>query len=273
MNNGHNTTNAQEIFADLCAIRTQAPLVHSITNLVVMNFTANALLALGASPVMAHALEELPDMVKLANALVVNIGTLSSGWVESMRTAVTLAANYQIPVILDPVGAGATRYRTQCAQVLLQTAPIAVIRGNASEIMALHSDNSATKGVDSQHASAAALSAAQALSAQYRCTVSVSGATDYIVAPERLTLIHNGHPLMTRITGMGCSASVITAAFCAVNPDYFTAAVHAMAIMGICGEAAQKSTQGPGSLAVAFLDLLHNLDYPTIERSLRLESN
>lgn len=263
---------ADAVWRDVERIRRQAPLVQNITNYVAMNSSANALLAIGASPVMAHAAEELEDMAAIAQALVLNLGTLSGPWIASMRQAALAAARRKLPLVLDPVGAGASQLRTRTAQELLGLVPLAVLRGNASEILALHTAGAAARGVDSQHESAAALEAARALSRRYGCVVTVSGATDYIVREERVLRVHNGHVMMTRVTGMGCTASALTGAFCAVNPDALEAAAHAMAVMGVAGELAEALAEGPGSLQIHFLDQLHRLRAYDLRDRLRMES-
>ncbi|WP_439584522.1 hydroxyethylthiazole kinase [Dyadobacter bucti] len=241
---------------NLAQIRTVSPLVHNITNFVVMNFTANALLAVGASPVMAHAVEEVEDMVAIAGSLVINIGTLSPAWVEGMKLAMKAASKIGKPIILDPVGAGATPYRNAVLTELLATASPTIIRGNASEILALAGTNVQTKGVDSTASSKDSIDAARALSLQYGSVVSVSGATDVIVSGEKTAFVENGVPLMTRITGMGCSASAIAGAFAAIQADPFDAAVSAAATMGLSGEIAYRKVKLPGSFQIAFLDAL-----------------
>lgn len=240
----------------LTALREQSPLIHNITNFVVMNFTANALLAVGASPVMAHAAEEVEDMVSIAGALVVNIGTLSPQWVSSMKLAMKKAAELNKPIILDPVGAGATQYRNTVLTELLEIASPAIIRGNASEILALAGAAAQTKGVDSTASSMDSLEAAKALSKKYGSVVSVSGATDVIVSGDKVAYVDNGVALMTRITGMGCSASAIAGAFAASNDDYFLSAIAAAATMGVCGEMAYQHAQLPGLFQIVFLDAL-----------------
>jgi hydroxyethylthiazole kinase len=261
--------NAESVWKDVAKIREASPLVHNITNFVVMNNTANALLALGASPVMAHAEEEAEDMAAIAGALVINIGTLSPSWVRGMETAMAKATERKIPVIFDPVGAGATPYRSRVCRDLLSAWPADIIRGNASEISALVSSAAKTKGVDSTISSDSAADSAFQLSLLYNCVVSLSGATDYIVKDQQRTLIHNGHPLMPRVTGLGCTASALTGAFAAVNPDFAAAAAGAMAVMGIAGEIAARSTKGPGSFQIAFLDALYNLGEGDIRELLR----
>lgn len=250
----------------LSRIRAEAPLVHNITNYVVMNTTANALLAIGASPVMAHAIEEAEAMAGLARALVINIGTLSPPWVEAMHRAAKLAASRGIPIVLDPVGCGATAYRTETAQALIRGAPPTLIRGNASEIRALLHADSPTKGVDSLHTPDQAAADAQALSRSLGCVVTVSGAVDLIVAGGHIARVANGDPMMTRVTGMGCAASALSGACLAVASSPFEAAVEAMAVTGIAGEMAAAEARGPGSFQVHFLDALYRLDDREVAR-------
>lgn len=249
-----------EIFHSLAKIRQKRPLVHSITNYVVMNNTANALLAIGASPIMAHSTQEVEDMVKLVDALVINIGTLSEHWVEGMSLAIKAASQKGIPIIFDPVGAGATKYRTSISIELLHLAKPTIIRGNASEIIALYqSEKGSARGVDSQHRSEEAIEAAEELAARYDCVVSVSGETDYIIDQSHICLVENGHYLMPQVTGLGCTATVLSGAFAAVDDSPFKAAVKAMVTMGIAGEIAATRASGVGSMQVEFLDALYNL--------------
>lgn len=265
--------NAETVCKDLNKIRQKKPLVHSITNYVVMNSTANALLSLGASPVMAHAEEEMEDMVSIANALVINIGTLSKKWIIAMHKAMEIASEKKIPIILDPVGAGATKYRTDTVHALINNISPSVIRGNASEIMAVHqAEGINTKGVDSTQSSQSALKAAEELAKKFGTVVSISGGTDFIVNNQIQVEVHNGNILMPLVTGLGCTASVITAAFCAVNEDYLSASAHAMALMGICGELAAQRSEGPGSMQMHFIDALYNIDNEMIKKSLKLRS-
>lgn len=258
-----------KIWNDLELIRKKSPLVHNITNFVVMNNTANALLSLGASPVMAHAIEEVADMTTIASALVINIGTLSEHWIEAMKVAIQTAKLKEIPIIIDPVGAGATSYRTKTVKELFSIAKPSVIRGNASEIMALIDANIQTKGVDSNHSSANALIAAESLAIQHRCVVSVSGETDIITDGDRTIFVENGDTMMPKVTGLGCTATALTGAFCAVNNDYLEASANAMAVMGICGELARKISQGPASLQMNFIDKLYSLKAEDITKNLR----
>ena len=251
----------EQIWNQIQTVRQQAPLVHCITNYVVMNTTANALLAAGASPIMAHAHSEMNAMVSIADSLVINIGTLDEYWVESMLLAIKQANLLGKPWVLDPVGAGATPYRDETLKQILQFHPT-IIRGNASEIMSLANQNTRlTKGVDSTHGSDEAIIAAKQLQVEFGSVVCISGATDIITGAEIITRLTNGHSLMTKVTGMGCTATALTGAFVAVNPkDGFMATVSAMALMGVAGQiAAEKSKGRPGILQINFLDALYQL--------------
>lgn len=249
---------ASRAAANLQQIREKKPLIHNITNYVVMNTTANALLACGASPVMAHAVEEVEEMVALAGALVINIGTLSPPWIESMLAAGRKANALQIPVILDPVGSGATRLRTQTAKRLVKEVTFSVIRGNASEILSLVGEGSegTTRGVDAVHTVAQAEEAALKLAGTLDTTLAITGAEDLITDGEKITRVLNGHAMMTRLTGTGCMATAIIGAFLAVSPDPLEAAATALAYFGLAGEQAGAQAAGPGSFQTALLDAL-----------------
>jgi hydroxyethylthiazole kinase len=270
------TLSPSDVWSDVLAVRERSPLVHSITNLVVINFNANVLLASGASPVMAHAHEEVTDMVGIAQALVLNIGTLDPYWIESMRLALAVAAKRGIPVVLDPVGAGATPYRNQSIELLLATASPTVIRGNGSEIMSVAGSAVQTRGVDSSAGANDALGAAQALVQRTGGVVCVSGETDHVLdQQQRAARLSNGHVWMTKITGVGCSATALIGAFCAVQPDAWRATVSAMAYLGVVGEvAAEKAIakgQGVGSMQAGLLDELQLLDQATFTQRLCME--
>ena len=256
----------ETIFKDVQAIRKNAPLVHNITNFVVMNNTANALLALGASPVMAHAENEVADMCGIAGALVINIGTLSDPWIAAMIKAAQAAEDKGIPLVLDPVGAGATPYRTRTAKSLMQRFKPGIIRGNGSEILALEDQKAVTKGVDSASGADLALDTSVSLSREHGSVVCITGETDYIIQQDNVAAIRNGHAMMPRVTGLGCTASALCGAFAAVNPDRFQAAAHAMAIMGIAGEMAGADASGPGSFQVRFLDALYRISESDIRQ-------
>ncbi len=250
---------AKSIAADLQALKNNTPLVHNITNFVVMNNTANALLAIGASPVMAHAVEEVADMAGIASALVINIGTLNPLWVEGMIKAGMAATEKGIPVVFDPVGVGATPYRNEVAVQIIEQCKPTLIRGNASEIMALAKENVVTKGVDSTVTANSAIDSAKGLANETGAIVVISGEEDFITDGEQVITIKNGSPLMPKVTGMGCTASAVLGAFSAVNKNTLLAAAHGMAVMSICGEIAAKKSAGPGSLQMHFIDTLYNL--------------
>ena len=271
-----NNITASDLWADIASVRQKSPLVHSITNLVVMNFNANVLLAAGASPVMSHAHEEVRDMVAIAQALVLNIGTLDRYWVQSMKLALVAAARRGTPSVLDPVGAGATPYRNQTLQALLAIAPLTVLRGNASEVMNMAGFATKTRGVDSSAAASDALVAARSLAVSTGSTVCVSGEIDHIVDVKgRLARLFNGHAWMTKITGVGCSATALVGAFCAIQPDAWRATTSAMAFIGVAGEIAAEKAQGRGlgigSMAVSLLDELQLMEQASFEARLKLE--
>ncbi|MBI9083751.1 MAG: hydroxyethylthiazole kinase [Desulfobacterales bacterium] len=254
------------IWKDVEAIRTTAPLVHNITNYVVMNTTANALLAIGASPVMAHAVEEVEEMAGIAGALVINIGTLSPGWIKSMFLAMGKAKERGIPIVFDPVGVGATDYRTRTARDLIGVTAPTIIRGNGSEIMALGQADAKTKGVDSTASSDSAMDTARDLNRSTGSVICVSGETDHIISATETASVANGHPMMPRVTGLGCTATALCGAFAAVNPVPVAAATHAMAVMGMAGEMAVENAAGPGSFQVAFIDALYCMTAADIEK-------
>lgn len=265
-----------DIWTDVTAVRKQSPLVYNITNLVVMNINANMLLAAGASPVMAHAHEEVRDMVAIAQTLVLNIGTLDPYWVESMKLALAAAVEREIPSVLDPVGAGATAYRNQALESLLGIASPTVIRGNSSEIMSLAGWAVKTRGVDSSTSANDAVGATKALLQRTGGTVCVSGEIDHVLdSRKRWARLSNGHVWMTRITGVGCSATALIGAFCAVQGDAWRATTAAMAFLGVVGEVAAEKVQarglGIGSMAVSLLDELQLLDQATFEKRLKIE--
>ena len=255
---------ADQAAQNLEAVRRQKPLIHNITNYVVMNTTANALLSMGASPVMAHAADEVEEMVALAGALVLNIGTLSDPWVKAMKSAGKRASELKIPVVLDPVGAGATRLRTRTAREIVAEVDVTVIRGNASEILALRHTDAQTKGVDAVHTIEDAAATGIRLADELGKTLAITGATDLVTDGQRVIRIGNGHPLMACVTGTGCTATTIVGAFLAVDNDPVSASATALAYFGLAGEFAAKQAQGPGSFMVALLDALYRITPETL---------
>jgi hydroxyethylthiazole kinase len=257
-----------DVWECLRALREQAPLVHSVTNFVVMEVTANALLAIGASPVMAHEEDEMEEITGLASALVLNIGTLSKAWIRSMRKALETAVARKIPVVIDPVGAGASRLRTATALAFLeQGGGASLLRGNASEILSLAGRSGATKGVDSTASPEAAVDAARNLALTFGCAVSVSGGTDLVTDGHSLCFIDGGSALMPRVTGLGCSASALAGAFAGIRKGGrgMLPLVAAMSVMAAAGTAAARKAGGPGTFLPLFLDNLHAMDMAMLE--------
>ena len=255
-------------------IEKTSPLIHNITNFVVMNSSANILLSIGASPVMAHCLEEVEEMVSMADALVLNIGTLQDDWVESMIRAAKAADSKRVPIILDPVGSGATSLRTQAVKKIMDAAQISVLRGNASEIFSLASAGIRTRGVDSSlSVTDEIIDAAKKLSTDMNCIIAISGAEDIITDGRRIFRVANGQPIMTKVTGIGCGLSAVTAAFCAVaDGEILTATAAAFGVYGLCGDLAIKISDKPGSFFVAFIDSLYSINKKDLDTMLRVES-
>ncbi|HMB00241.1 MAG TPA: hydroxyethylthiazole kinase [Spirochaetota bacterium] len=260
----------ESVSENLLKLRKEAPLVHNITNYVVMNNTANALLSIGASPVMAHAPEEMEAMAGIASALVVNIGTLSNEWIEGMLIAGKTAHKRGIPVVLDPVGAGATEFRTQTCRKIIKECRPNIIRGNASEILALIRSDVKTKGVDSTESSDKAVELAKTMAKATGAVVSISGSTDFITDGDKVFSIKNDIRLMPKVTGMGCTASALTGAVAAVCHDYLEAAATAMAIMAVAGEMTLPLAKGPGTFQSHFLDSVFAMNENDITKYLKL---
>ena len=252
-------------------LRDAKPLVHQITNYVVMNETANATLALGALPVMAHARDEVEEMVELAGALVINIGTLSPHWVEAMLLAGRAATERGVPVVLDPVGAGATRYRTETAKRILDEVDVTVLRGNAGEVATLVGVDAEVRGVESIGAGGDPADLAQEAARALGVVASVTGPTDHVSDGERTVAIANGDPMLAAITGTGCMSSAITGCFLAVNRDRpLDGAAEALVAFGVAGEDAAREAKGPGSFHVALYDALAALDPATLDGRVRV---
>jgi hydroxyethylthiazole kinase len=257
--------------ATLRALRERKPLVHQITNYVVMNETANATLALGALPVMAHAREEVEEMVALAGALVINIGTLSPHWVEAMLAAGKAANAHEVPVVLDPVGAGATRYRTDTAKRLLDEVEVAVLRGNAGEIATLVGVDAEVRGVESITTGAEPAELARAAARSLGVVASVTGPVDHVSDGDDVLAVANGHELLASVTGTGCMSSAVTGCFLATKPDEpLAAAAEALAAFGVAGEDAARNAEGPGSFHVGLYDALAALDPATLDSRARI---
>ncbi|MBY6201424.1 hydroxyethylthiazole kinase [Maritalea mobilis] len=255
--------------SSLATMRAATPLVHNITNFVAMNVMANVLLAIGASPAMVHAREEAAEFAALAQALTVNIGTADPDWGAAMYEAAAVMGEADRPWVFDPVGVAATRFRQDLSAKLLDLKPT-VVRGNASEILALAGLGGAARGVDAGDSVEAAEDAARDLASRTGGVVAVSGPVDFITDGTRAARVANGHPMMARITVMGCSLNGVIAAFCAGQPA-FDATVAALAAYGVAGEVAGETAQGPGSFQVAFLDALYHLTPEALNTAARIE--
>ena len=258
---------------NLTAVRKKKPLIHNITNYVVMNYTANALLAMGASPVMAHAQNEVEDMAAFAGALVINIGTLEDEWITSMLKAGKKASELNTPIILDPVGSGATALRTNAAKAIIDETRLSVIRGNASEILSLRHEDSKTKGVDSIHSVEEAAQTATILAQELNTSLAITGPVDLITDGNRVLRVSNGHPLMGYVTGTGCTATVTIGAFLAVDDDPVSATATALAFFGLAGEVAGQKAEAPGSFMIQLLDALYTISPEELQRGCKIQEN
>jgi hydroxyethylthiazole kinase len=248
------------LYTDLFArVREKRPLVHHITNYVTVNDCANITLCSGGSPVMADAPEEAAEMTSMAGALVLNIGTLNAAQIASMILAGRMANDHGIPVILDPVGAGATCFRTDMTKRLLEELEITVLKGNAAEIGVVAGVEAIVRGVDSHGVAGDPVMIARGLAKTLGCTVAVSGATDIVTDGKHTLLVENGHPLMGSISGTGCMAASVTGVFCAESENPVPAAAAAFAAFGLAGEKAAVAAHGPFSFKMALFDELANL--------------
>ncbi|WP_339948924.1 hydroxyethylthiazole kinase [uncultured Albimonas sp.] len=257
--------------ARLAAMRAGAPLVHNITNYVAMNVMANALLAAGASPAMVHAREEAAGFAAIAAALTVNIGTLSPPWAEAMEAAAASAVAHGKPWVLDPVAVFASPYRTEVCARLVALSPT-VIRGNASEILALAGGTAGAAGADAGDEVSAAEAGARALALRSGAVVAVTGPVDFLTDGSRAFRVANGHALMPKVTALGCSLTGVVAAFVATGEDPLAATAAALAFYGLAGERAATGAAGPGSFAVAFIDALHALSPADLDAGARIET-
>jgi len=248
------------------------PLVHHVTNFVVMNDTANVTLHVGASPVMAHAREEVEEMASMADAVVLNIGTLAPDWVDAMALAGRKAVERGIPVILDPVGAGATTLRTEAARRLLRETRPAVVRGNAGEIGSLSGAGGEVRGVDSLGEPEDPAKVAREAARGWDCVVAITGKLDWVSDGGRLIGLENGHAWLTALTGTGCMATAVIGAFAAVEADRLVAAAAALACYGLAAEIAAERASGPGSFKSELFDALFNLTPERLSEGLRVDT-
>jgi hydroxyethylthiazole kinase len=258
--------------AALHDLRERRPLIHQITNYVVMNETANATLALGALPVMAHAPEEVEELASAAGALVLNIGTLSRHWIDAMLLAGKAANAAGVPVVLDPVGAGATRLRTETSKQILDEVGVAVLRGNAAEVSRLAGLDAEIRGVEAIDADADAVTVAATAAKALGVVASVTGAVDHVSDGARTLAVANGDPLLATITGSGCMSSALTGCFLAVDRENaLDAAAYALAAFGVAGEEAARDANGPGTFHALLYDALYGLTPESLDSRARIE--
>lgn len=259
----------EKISANLRSIKEKNPLIHHITNYVTVNDCANIVLAIGGSPVMADDLEEVAEMVGFASALVLNIGTLNSRTIKSMLVAGLRAKELSIPVILDPVGVGATKLRTNTAEKLIKELNPEVIRGNMSEIKVLAGQNVAIKGVDSLADEQGSSIIARTFASKLNCVIAITGKTDVVSDGRQVCLLDNGHRILADVTGTGCMTSSLVGTYCGATDDYFTASVAGIISMGLAGEMAQASLhdgEGIGTFRARLFDSIYSLSPETIAK-------
>lgn len=259
-------------------VRNKKPLVHNITNYVTVNDCANILLAIGASPIMADDIKEAADITKISSALVINIGTLNERTIESMIASGKKANELNIPVVFDPVGAGASYFRNETTKRILEEVRISVLRGNMSEIKFISGLESTTKGVDASESDSntgndEGINVAKNLANRLNCTVAITGATDIVSDGKRVAILENGTKMLSNVTGTGCMTSSLTGAFCGAGLDYFIGAISAITSMCIAGEIAfEKAGQiGTGSFHIAIIDAISNLNSEIISNMAKIQ--
>jgi hydroxyethylthiazole kinase len=243
----------------LTELKKKKPLILNITNYVTMEFVCNGLLSIGASPVVSQAEDEMTDLLRISQAVVINPGTLNNEFISLCKRACEIANELNLPIILDPVGAGASQYRTEFCKSLIQDFRIAIVRGNASEIAALNGSTHKSKGVDSTLSSHAAIESAKYLSTQFDTVITISGEVDILINKDLMTELHRGSSVMPTITGTGCLLTSVIAAFHAIEKNGYEAAKSATYFYGVCGEIAALKSQGPGTFKTHFLDSLSHL--------------
>lgn len=266
----------EKIITLINEVRSNVPLIHNITNYVTVNDCANAVLAIGASPIMADDIKEAGDIASISKALVINIGTLNQRTVESMLDAGLRANKSGVPVVFDPVGAGASAFRNETVQKILDNIKVSIIRANLSEMCYIAGIQVSTKGVDSSEADAGndAVAVAKSVAEKYNCVAAVTGATDVISDGDRVVKLHNGDKLLSKVTGTGCMTSALVGSFAGAaggEYDYFHAAVAGIASMGIAGEMALKNAdKGTGSYHIAIIDSLSKIDEKIMREMIKM---
>lgn len=264
-----------EVADSLRLLREKRPLIHHLTNYVTINDCANITLGIGASPVMAEAVEEVEEMVSHASGLVLNLGMPNPGKLEAMIVAGKRANEIGIPVIFDPVGVGATRLRLDAAKRIFDELQVSVIRGNLAEIKALTGLRAGMKGVDSMEQEEYSWDIACKLAARMSCVVAITGKTDVVASGSHVCSIHNGHAMLAGVTGTGCMTTSLIACFCSVIKDSFVGTVAGIATMGIAGELAHgrlKEDEGLGTFRVRLLDAISAIKPETLIQMIRLDN-
>lgn len=252
-------------------VRQREPVIHHLTNWVTIYDCANIVKALGASPVMAHAPQEVAEMSAIASALVLNIGTLTTDFVESMKLAAKSANKKGIPVILDVCGCGATRLRDEKSLELLEEVKINILKGNSSEVARLGGIPVRTRGVDAVSVKKDLSQLARALGRKRNCTVVITGKEDIVTDGKKAYLVRNGSEMLTHVVGTGCMAASVIGAFAAVEADLAYAAASGLCCYGIAAELAAKSSQGPGTFKEKLFDCIFNLDEATVSKMQRIK--
>ncbi|MCX7706246.1 MAG: hydroxyethylthiazole kinase [bacterium] len=252
-------------------IRTRKPVVHHLTNWVTIYDCANVVKVLGGSPVMAHAPEEIFEITGIASSLVLNIGTLTVDFVESMKIAAKTANLNKIPIVLDVCGAGASQLRNRKAYELIENSHIDIIKGNASEIAAVAGENVRTRGVDATETNLNLIEIASTLAKKKKCVVAITGMHDIVSDGEQTFLIKNGHELLSHIVGTGCMVTSVIGTFAAVEKDYGIAAAGALAFFGIAAEIAAETAELPSSFKTKLFDVLYFIDRDTVEKRTNVE--
>lgn len=263
--------NRMQVYEVLEKVRKEKPLVHHLTNWVTIYDCANIVKVFGASPVMAHSIDESGEMASLASALVLNIGTLTKELVESMKLAAKSANRKGIPVILDVCGAGATKLRDDKCFELLDEVKIDVIKGNSSEVARIAGENVQTKGVDATEVEKNLVELAKELAKKRNCTVVITGKEDIVAGKEKVFTVKNGHKIMSHVVGTGCMAASVIGTFCAVEKDLVKASAAGLACFGIASEIAEKESSGPGTFKEKLYDAVYNLNEKQVEEMQKVE--
>lgn len=263
---------AESINSSLSRIKKSNPVICNITNFVSANFCANALLSIGASPLMISEIEEVEEIIKISDALALNIGTLHQDQIKTMLTAIEFANVREIPIVIDPVGAGASKLRTQTARELLLKSKRCVLKGNASEILSIAGHSVTSKGVDSDDDSSYAIEAAQKIKNEFQTeVVAITGEIDFVIDKSGISKHSNGSLFMSQITGMGCALTSQAAAFLVNSEDFALSVRNAVSFYGLCGEIAENESKNLGTYLENFITALNSTNINHYSKSLKGE--